>query len=90
MHTGWSLWCAYAVWYALRVSHPRLARAAWLFPLGMVAVVLTTGNHYVLDLAGSATLLIVSITVASAWTHLTERRRARNQHSRSWSTRRTP
>ncbi|WP_428847052.1 phosphatase PAP2 family protein [Rhizohabitans arisaemae] len=45
MHMGWSLWCAYAVWCALRASHPRSAPLAWIFPLGMMAVVLITGNH---------------------------------------------
>ena len=44
----------------------------------MTAVVLITGNHYVLDVAGSAVLLLVSIAVASAWGHLAERRRARD------------
>ncbi|MEU9890850.1 phosphatase PAP2 family protein [Sphaerisporangium sp. NPDC051011] len=76
MHVGWSLWCAYSVWYALRSSHPRLALLSWTFPLGMAAVVLITGNHYVLDIAGSAALLVVSIAVVSAWGHLAERRRA--------------
>lgn len=76
MHVGWSLWCAYAVWCALRASHPRWALLAWIFPLGMVAVVLITGNHYVLDIAGSAVLLAVSIAVVSVWGRLAERRRA--------------
>jgi hypothetical protein len=75
MHVGWSLWCAYAVWYALRDTHPRLALLSWVFPLGMAAVVLVTGNHYVLDIAASVVLLIVSIAVASAWGHLAGRRR---------------
>ncbi|MET7338735.1 phosphatase PAP2 family protein [Nonomuraea sp. NPDC005650] len=35
MHVGWSLWCAYAVWCALRASHPRSALLPWIFPLGM-------------------------------------------------------
>jgi hypothetical protein len=67
LHVGWSAWCAYAVWSALRASHPRLALLAWVFPLGMVAVVLTTGNHYVLDVAASAVLLVVSIGAATVW-----------------------
>ncbi|RVX45967.1 PAP2 superfamily protein [Nonomuraea polychroma] len=84
MHVGWSLWCAYAVWYALRASHPRLALLSWVFPLGMTAVVLTTGNHYVLDVAGSAVLLVVAIAAASVWGFLVERRRkARSRHSGS-------
>jgi hypothetical protein len=70
MHVGWSLWCAYAVWSALRGTHPRLALLSWLFPLLMVADVLATGNHYVLDIAGSITLLAVSIVAASMWGRL--------------------
>ena len=69
MHTAWSLWCAYVAWSALRTSHPRLAPLPWLFPLGMVATVLTTGNHYVLDLVGSAVLVTASVAAASALHH---------------------
>lgn len=73
MHVGWSAWCAYALWSALRPSHPRLALLAWLFPLVMVAVVLTTGNHYVLDIVGSAVLLGVAIAAAAGWGRLVRR-----------------
>lgn len=62
MHVGWSLWCAFAVWTALRVTHPRLALLAWIFPLLMTAVVIATANHYVLDIVGS--LLLVSAAIA--------------------------
>ncbi|WP_327004164.1 phosphatase PAP2 family protein [Dactylosporangium sp. NBC_01737] len=65
MHVGWSLWCAYAVWLALRATHPRAALLVWAFPLVMTAVVLTTGNHYVLDVAGSAALLAIAAGVAA-------------------------
>lgn len=74
MHMAWSPWCAYAVWYALRTAHPRAALSARLFPLGMAAVVLTTGNHYVLDIAGGIALLLVSIAAASAWNRLAAHR----------------
>lgn len=77
MHMGWSVWCAYAAWSALRASHPRSAWLPWLFPLGMAAVVLTTGNHYVLDIAGTAALLLASIAVTSAWGRLADRRALR-------------
>lgn len=69
-HVALSAWCAYAVWLALRPAHPRLALLAWLFPLVMTAVVLTTGNHYVLDVVGSAVLLGASISVATLGGHL--------------------
>ena len=77
LHVGWSAWCAYAVWSALRASHPRLALLAWGFPIVMTAVVFITGHHYVLDVVGSAVLLAVSIAAASLWGRLAERRRAR-------------
>ncbi|GAA2645111.1 phosphatase PAP2 family protein [Paractinoplanes durhamensis] len=65
LHVGWALWCAYAVWSALRGTHPRLALLAWSFPALMAAVVLTTANHYLLDIAASIALLTASIAVAS-------------------------
>ena len=70
MHVGWSMWCAYAVWSALRGSHPRLALLAWVFPLVMIADVFITGNHYVLDVVGSAALLALSIIAARLWARL--------------------
>jgi len=69
-HVALSAWCAYAVWLALRRAHPRLALLAWLFPLLMTAVVLTTGNHYVLDVVGSAAVLGAAIGVAALWGRL--------------------
>jgi hypothetical protein len=33
----------------------------------MIAVVITTGNHYVLDVVGSALLLTTSIAAAAVW-----------------------
>jgi membrane-associated phospholipid phosphatase len=76
LHVGWSLWCAYAVWSALRGTHPRLALSSWLFPLLMAATVLATGNHYVLDVVGSIMLMTCSVLAASAWGHLACQRRA--------------
>lgn len=74
LHVGWSAWCAYAAWSAMRGSHPRAAMLAWLFPLIMIADVLTTGNHYVLDVAGSAMVLLTAIAVATGWNHLIDLR----------------
>ncbi len=67
LHVGWSGLCAYAAWLGARGTHPRLALLAWLFPVGMVAVVITTGNHYILDVVGSVVLLTVSIAAATVW-----------------------
>jgi membrane-associated phospholipid phosphatase len=70
LHVGWSALCAYIAWLAARDTRPRLALLAWLFPAGMVGVVITTGNHYVLDVVGSAVLLTTAITVATVWARL--------------------
>jgi len=74
LHVGWAIWCAYAVWSALRVSHPRAALLVWIFPLVMVADVLTTGNHYVLDVVGSAALFAASLGAAAVWARVVDRR----------------
>lgn len=81
LHVGWALWCAYAVWSTLRGAHPRLAFLAWLFPLTMAADVLATGNHYVLDVAGSVALLTLSVVASSVWGHIACRRRAPRRQS---------
>jgi membrane-associated phospholipid phosphatase len=78
LHVGWSALCAYATWLAVRGKHPRLALLSWLFPVVMVAVVIATGNHYVLDVAGSLILLATSITVAAVWERWGERRHIRS------------
>ena len=75
LHVGWALWCAYAVWSALRGTRPGRALLSWLFPLVMAADVLATGNHYVLDIAGSVALLAVAIAAASMCGGLVARRR---------------
>lgn len=74
VHVAWSAWAAYAAWCALRVRHPRGALAVWAFPVLMVAVVFTTGNHYVLDVVGSVLVLAVAIEVADLWDRADARR----------------
>lgn len=81
LHVAWSAWGAYAVWLAMRGSHPRAAQLAWLFPLFLVADVLTTGNHYVLDVFGSGVLLVAAIGVATGWARLISRRAGRTRSS---------
>ncbi|WP_347352677.1 phosphatase PAP2 family protein [Intrasporangium sp.] len=41
LHVGWSAVCACAAWLAIRRPRPRTATLVWLFPLVMVAVVIT-------------------------------------------------
>ena len=74
VHVAWSAWAAYAAWCALRDRHPRAALAVWSFPALMVAVVFTTGNHYVLDVVGSVLVVAVAIELAELWGRAAARR----------------
>ncbi len=70
LHVGWSALAAYAAWLVLRGRYPRAALLVWAFPALMVAVVIATGNHYVLDIVGSALLLAAAIGAARGWARL--------------------
>lgn len=70
LHVGWSALGAYAAWLVVRGTYMRAAILFWLFPAVMIAVVITTGNHYILDVVGSAALLTASIAAAVAWERL--------------------
>ena len=84
LHVGWSAWCAYAVWSASRRDHPRAALLIWVFPLLLTTVVWTTGNHYVLDVVGSAVLLLAGIAAENGWGRVADRvRRCRRGELRS-------
>lgn len=69
MHVWWSALAAYFVWFMLHRERPRVAWLTWLFPAGMV-VVIVTGNHSVLDVVGSALLLTVALAVTRPWTRV--------------------
>ncbi|HTW13290.1 MAG TPA: phosphatase PAP2 family protein [Solirubrobacteraceae bacterium] len=65
LHMAWAGWCTVVVW--------RMTRNAWLrglavvYPCMTAFAVLSTGNHYVLDvLAGLATLILAMAIVAVA------------------------
>jgi hypothetical protein len=56
LHIAWAMWCALVLW---RVIGGRVARTlAVIYPLVTAFVVLSTGNHFLLDVfAGAATML---------------------------------
>jgi membrane-associated phospholipid phosphatase len=71
LHLAWAAWCGLVIW---RLSSRRWVRAlAVLYPCSVALAVLTTGNHYLLDvLAGLATCAL-----AVALVHLASARRRR-------------
>jgi PAP2 superfamily len=68
LHIAWAAWCTLVLW---RLSKRRWVRAvAVLYPCLTAFAVLSTGNHFVLDiLAGVATmaLAVLSVEAARRW-----------------------
>lgn len=60
-----SLHVAVAVWVALLLRRAGVGRLAWLYPAGVAWLVLSTGNHYLLDVAAGAALAFVVVSAFS-------------------------
>jgi hypothetical protein len=61
LHVGWAVWCAFAV---VSTNRSPWRHLAWLYPLMTSFVVISTANHYVLDVVGGALLTAVCLIVA--------------------------
>lgn len=64
LHMGWALWCARWLWALAR--HRWVRWAAWLHPLLTGIVVVSTGNHFVLDLVGGAGVWLLAEAAVAA------------------------
>lgn len=62
LHTGWSLWCALALYPCVRSRWGRVALCA--YPAATVFCIVVTGNHYFVDAAGGAVTLLAGYGVA--------------------------
>jgi hypothetical protein len=63
LHVGWALWVALVVH---RSFGSRWRHLAWLYPTATTLVVLSTGNHYLVDaIAGAALVLAADALVRS-------------------------
>lgn len=70
MHVGWAVWVVLALTPLLRWRWLRIV--VWLYPAGTAAVVVATGNHWVLDVVVGAALVVA----VAAGVGLTARRRS--------------
>ena len=71
LHVGWAVWVALCV--TRQASGAVARRAVWAYPVLMSFVVMSTANHYLLDVLGG-----VACAVAGAWlARAADRRRAR-------------
>jgi PAP2 superfamily len=64
LHVGWALWVALAV---VRSWPSRWTALAWLYPVATTVVVLSTGNHYLLDAVAGAALVLVVDVLTGRW-----------------------
>jgi hypothetical protein len=74
-HVSWSLWCVIAVWPTIR--RRRLRPLLLLYPFVTLGAITVTGNHRVLDFAGSLVEVTLAYLLAIAIERGLDRRRAR-------------
>jgi hypothetical protein len=65
LHIAWAVWCTAAVWIATRRVWARAL--ATLYPFVTAFAVLSTGNHYVLDMLGGLLVLGLSGLLVAAY-----------------------
>ncbi|HMD56156.1 MAG TPA: phosphatase PAP2 family protein [Solirubrobacteraceae bacterium] len=64
LHIAWAGWCTIALW---QISDRRSVRAlASAYPLLTAFAVLSTGNHFVLDILGGLLVLVLAVVVVGA------------------------
>lgn len=74
LHMGWAVWVALVVWRA--TTSRRLRALAVAYPLLISAVVIVTGNHYLVDVAAGAVLMLASDALVTLASQALQRRRA--------------
>jgi hypothetical protein len=80
LHMAWAAWCALALWQIS--TRPWIRVLAILYPCLTALAVLSTGNHFLLDvLAGLLTLAVsvLIVRVATAWWEAWRRRGGRGR-----------
>ncbi len=74
LHTAWAAWAAVAAFALTRRAWLRAAALA--YPAATIVVVLSTANHYVLDVAGGLTAVALSFGLVTGAHALLRRRTA--------------
>jgi len=65
LHFGWSLWCGIQMW-GFGGRHARWWKvAAVAYPLLQAVVVLSTANHFLLDVLGGATCILLGYAIVT-------------------------
>jgi len=77
LHIAWASWCTLAVWQATRRVWARVL--ATVYPLVTTFAVISTGNHFVLDVLAGLLTFAVSVAIVVALESLRKRRWERSQ-----------
>jgi PAP2 superfamily len=65
LHMAWAAWSALALW---RICAGRRFRwLVWLYPAATFVAVISTGNHYVLDVVAGLATFAVAMLIADRW-----------------------
>jgi PAP2 superfamily len=65
LHIAWAVWCTLVVW---RICARRWLRAlAVVYPFVTAFAVLSTGNHYVLDMLGGLATIALALLLVRCW-----------------------
>jgi PAP2 superfamily len=79
LHIAWAVWCTVAVW---RISsRPALRALGVAYPCLTGFAVLSTGNHYVLDVLGGIVLAAAAVAIVSVAPRARARMRSRGGRS---------
>jgi membrane-associated phospholipid phosphatase len=65
LHIAWACWCSLAMWRLL--NHRRFAVAVWVYPVITALAVLSTGNHWFLDVLAGVATFVLSAVIADRW-----------------------
>ena len=65
LHVAWAIWAAIALG-ALFWRHPVLRVVVWLYPVATVLDVLSTANHYMLDVVTAPAVVVLGYGIALA------------------------
>ncbi len=77
LHIGWACWSALAIWRVL--PRRRWAHLVWLYPLATALAVMSTGNHFLMDVLAGAADFALSTWIADrfqGWWTTRQARRA--------------
>jgi PAP2 superfamily len=92
MHLGYAVWCSLVAWRLARSSRARVVAVAFgiCYPLLTALVVLSTANHYLLDVLAGTGTIVVAVVILEIAPRSVQRLRAPRVGSERFSSRSIP